>query len=314
MIMAPKLPGSSRENREIEPAGHRTGGAGLTSRHIWDSFCCMKGRLNGWRWRGAGVGLFLAIVLSLGGCTTVPETGRRAFTIMPESQMTSMGANAFAEVKRSSPLITSGERYEMIQRVGHRLARVVAVDMPNGAWEFIYIDEAQVNAWAMPGGKIAVYDGLFKVVEDENELAFILGHEIAHVTARHANQRISQGILVAAGGVGLDQAMRNRSSADRNLILALYGVGTTVGVMLPYSRSHESEADYIGLLYMARAGYDPRVAPAVWGKMARESRGGPPEWLSTHPSHYRREEDLRNAMPVAMEEYRRALAADGRSL
>lgn len=265
-------------------------------------------------WTGLRGGFFAFSMAFLAACTTVPETGRRALTLMPESQLKSMSASAFAEVKRTSPLITSGERYEMIQRVGHRLASVVGEDLPNADWEFIYIDEEQVNAWAMPGGKIAVYDGLFKVTETEDELAFILGHEIAHVTARHTNQRVSQALLIAAGGITLDVAMRDRSSSQRTTILALYGVGTTVGVMLPFSRSHESEADYIGMIYMARAGYDPRVAPGVWSKMARESRGGPPEWLSTHPSHQRRERDLREAMPVAMEEYRRALAAQGRSL
>ncbi|MFP4351845.1 MAG: M48 family metallopeptidase [Puniceicoccaceae bacterium] len=244
-----------------------------------------------------------ACLLLLGGCYTVPETGRSSFTLLPESQVVGMGLSSFEEIKANSPLITSGRNYEMIQRVGRRVAGVVGGAVPAADWEFIYIDEDQVNAFALPGGKIAVYDGLFDVVENEDELAFIIAHEVAHVTARHANQRLSQAMVLAGIGVGVGYAIEDLDPAEKQIVMAAYGLGGTLGVALPYSRMHEREADYIGLLYMARAGYNPAVAPGVWEKMAEDSPGGPPAWLSTHPSHGDRARRLRESMPEAEREY-----------
>ncbi|MGE9290530.1 MAG: M48 family metallopeptidase, partial [Puniceicoccales bacterium] len=146
------------------------------------------------------------LVILLSSCYTVPETGRSSFTLLPESQVKSMGISSFEEIKETAPLITSGRNYEMIQRVGTRIANAVGNDIPNAEWEFIYIDEDQVNAFALPGGKIAVYDGMFDVIDSEDELAFILGHEVAHVSARHANQRLSQAMVLAGIGVGVGYA------------------------------------------------------------------------------------------------------------
>jgi len=246
--------------------------------------------------------LLLSVFLS--GCHTVPETGRSAFTLLPESQVKGMGLSAFEQIKQESPLITSGRNYEMIQRVGRRIADAVDKDMPDADWEFIYIDEDEVNAFALPGGKIAVYDGLFEVIGNEDELAFILGHEIAHVTARHANQRLSQAMVIAGIGFGGSYLIEDLDSSEKQLIMAAYGLGTTVGIALPYSRLHESEADFIGQMYMARAGYNPAFAPGVWQKMAEASPGGPPEWLSTHPSHGNRTERLEESLPQAEKIYR----------
>ena len=243
-------------------------------------------------------GLFLA------GCHTVPETGRSALTLLPESQVRGMGLSAFEEIKANAPLVESGRNYEMIQRVGRRIARVVDGGVPAEQWEFIYIDEDQVNAFALPGGKIAVYDGLFEVIDSEDELAFILGHEVAHVTARHANQRLSQAMVIAGIGVGVGFAIEDLDPAEQQLVFAAYGLGSTVGVSLPYSRLHETEADVIGQLYMARAGYNPAVAPGVWEKMEEASPGSPPAWLSTHPAHGDRAERLRENLPEAEREYR----------
>ncbi len=249
----------------------------------------------------------LATLLFLSGCYTVPETGRRSLSLMPEASMAALGRQSFSAVKQEVDLIRSGEQYEMVQRVGRRMVEVVGDRVPHADWEFILIDDDSVNAWAMPGGKIGVHTGLFKVAETEEELAFIIGHEIAHVTARHANSRISQALLIAGIGVGVNYSIRDMGQAEQALIMGLYGVGTTVGVALPYGRSQESEADYMGMIYMARAGYDPRVAAGVWRKMESASPGGaPPEWLSTHPSHNRRARDLREALPRAIKEYERA--------
>jgi len=248
----------------------------------------------------------LTLILLLTGCHTVPETGRSAFTMVPEAQVISMSQSSFAEVKANEPLITSGERYEMIQRVAKRIQNAASSDMPNAQWEVIYIDEPQVNAWAMPGGKIAIYDGLFDVIDTEDELAFIMGHEVAHVTARHSNQRLSQAMLLAGLGIGVNYSIRDLDPSNQQLILALYGVGSVVGVALPYGRMHEREADFIGQIYMARAGYQPSVAPGVWEKMNKAQPGGPPAWLSTHPSHEERARLLRENLPRAQQEYERA--------
>jgi len=255
--------------------------------------------------------LVLLSVVLLGGCYTVPGTGRSSFTLLPESQVESMGVSSFEEIKSSAPLITSGRNYDMIQRVGNRIANAVGSDLPNADWEFIYIDEDQINAFALPGGKIAVYDGMFEVIDNEDELAFILGHEVAHVTARHANQRLSQAMVLAGIGIGVGYAIDDLDSSEQQLILAAYGIGTTVGIALPYSRLHESEADFIGQLYMARAGYNPEVAPGVWEKMAKASPSGVPGWLSTHPTHGDRSEALRQSLPRAKQEYRNSRYVTG---
>lgn len=250
--------------------------------------------------------LLLALMALMTGCHTVPETGRSAFTMLPESQVIGMSQSSFEQVKATAPLITSGERYDMIQRVARRIQDAASSDMPNAQWEVIYIDEPQANAWAMPGGKIAIYDGLFDVIDTEDELAFIMGHEVAHVTARHSNQRLSQAMLLAGLGIGVSYSIRDLDSSSQQLILALYGVGSAVGLALPYSRMHEREADFIGQIYMARAGYDPSVAPGVWEKMSAAHSGGPPAWLSTHPSHEDRARLLRENLPRAKQEYQRA--------
>ncbi len=220
--------------------------------------------------------------------------------------MAGLGASGFNDVKRSSKLITSGERYEQVQRVMKRIVSQTGSDIPHAQWEAILIEDDSINAWAMPGGKIGVNTGLFRVTQTEDELAFVMGHEVAHVAARHASQRISQALLIAGVAVGLDLATRDWESGDRAILLGLYGIGTTAGVALPFSRANEREADYIGLLYMARAGYDPRVAPGVWGKMAAAGGASLPQWLSTHPSHEDRERRLNEWMPEALLEYERA--------
>lgn len=257
---------------------------------------------------GAGkVVVFPVFLMVLVGCYTVPETGRSSFTLLPESQVVNMGVSSFEEVKANSPLITSGTRYETIQRVGRRIQEAVGPDVPAADWEFIYIDEDQANAWAMPGGKVAIYDGLFDVIDTEDELAFIMGHEVAHVSARHANQRLSQAMVLSGVSIGVGYSIQDMSPTEQELIMGLYGVGSTIGLALPYSRVHEREADEIGQIYMARAGYDPSVAAGVWEKMNAASPGGSPAWLSTHPSHSQRAESLRETLPRAQEEYERSL-------
>jgi predicted Zn-dependent protease len=185
-----------------------------------------------------------------------------------------------------------------VERIGVRLAR--AAERSDYRWEFSVIDEKQVNAFALPGGKVAVYTGIFPVAEDSDGLAVVMGHEIAHVIARHGAERMSQGLAAELGANVLGAAVGGGPSA--NLVLAAYGLGAQLGVLLPYGRTQESEADHIGLILMAQAGYDPRAAIGFWQRMAGASRGGsPPEFLSTHPSHETREQQIREWLPEALQ-------------
>lgn len=244
-----------------------------------------------------------ALSLFLGGCYTVPETGRSSF-ILPVDDV-GQGAAAFAEIKAKEKISRDPAANERVRRIGLRIAQVVGQDLPGAAWEFVVFDAPDtVNAFALPGGKVGVYTGLLNLAASDDEVAIVIGHEIAHVTARHGAERMSQGILVAAGGLVLDHQTQGRKNHD--LMLAGYGLLSTGG-MLAFSRSHESEADYIGIRYAARAGYDPRAAVTFWQKMEKQSKGGRlPVFLSTHPSHDRRIGDLQRWMPEVLPIYQNA--------
>jgi predicted Zn-dependent protease len=181
------------------------------------------------------------------------------------------------------------------------------VDVPGTDWEFVVFDKSEPNAFAMPGGKVGVNAGLIELAnEDEDEIAAVIGHEVAHVAKRHSNKRMSQGVGVALGGILLDTAMRNKSSSDRALARGAYGVGATVGAVLPFSRSQEREADDLGLIYSAKAGYDPRASIRFWQKMMSKSKRKMPQFLSTHPDSGKRIEFLKSRMPYAMALYKNA--------
>lgn len=244
-----------------------------------------------------------ALSLFLGGCYTVPETGRSSF-ILPVDDV-GQGAAAFAEIKAKEKISRDPVINERVRQIGLRIAQVVGQDLPGAAWEFVVFDAPDtVNAFALPGGKVGVYTGLLNLAASDDEVAIVIGHEIAHVTARHGAERMSQGILVAAGGLVLDHQTQGRKNHD--LMLAGYGLLSTGG-MLAFSRSHESEADYIGIRYAARAGYDPRAAVSFWQKMEKQSKGGRlPVFLSTHPSHDRRIGDLQRWMPEVLPIYETA--------
>ena len=250
--------------------------------------------------------IFLAIVGAFSGirCTTVTETGRTALNIMPESQLQSMSLQAFEKMKAETKVSTNPTYTAMVERLGRRISQVVAEDFPNTDWEFVVFEDKQVNAFAMAGGKVGVYTGLIDLADSEDELAVVIGHEIAHVTARHSNERISQQMLAQGIGAALMLGTRDVEKDQQALILAAYGAGSQFGVMLPYSRLHENEADEIGLYYAARAGYDPRAAITFWEKMGQQKGGkAPPEWASTHPSDQTRLRKLKEIMPTAIEMY-----------
>lgn len=257
------------------------------------------------------LGVALALLASsalLGGCYTVPETGRRSLNLLSPSQELAMGASAFGEIKAQGKISTDEQKSASVRRVGQRIAKVVGADIPDAEWEFVLFDDDSVNAFALPGGKVGVHTGLFKVAQSDDDLAVVMGHEIAHVAARHGAERVSQSVLIAAGGVALDMALKDKDSEQRSIALAAYGLGSTVGVMLPYSRLNESEADEIGMVYSARAGYDPRAALRFWTAMKENSEGAgkPPEWLSTHPSDDTRIKKLEALMPRMLEIYEKA--------
>ncbi len=250
--------------------------------------------------------LFLGIILWFSGCHSVPHTGRSALHLVPTKQLTSIASMQFERLKREVPISRDANYNAMLRRVGERIAYVAALDMPNAQWEFVVFDDPeQVNAFAMPGGKVAVYTGIFKVAKTENDLAVVVGHEIAHVSAGHGNERVSQQLLAGGGAMALQLGIEDLDSLDQQMLMAAYGAGSTMGLILPYSRKHEIEADEIGLIYAAKAGYDPRAAIGFWERMEAQKTGfTPPELLSTHPSDSNRIGKINALMPKAYEIYK----------
>lgn len=236
-------------------------------------------------------------------CKTVPFTGRRNLVLISADQESQMGLDAYKDALSKAELSKDPAQVALVKRVGERLA--AAADRPDFQWEFNLIqDDKTVNAWCLPGGKVAVYTGLLPVAKDEAGLAVVMGHEIAHALARHGAERMSQGLMAQAGGVLVDvaAAMANKPVQTRQLYQQAYGAGVQVGALLPFSRAQESEADRIGLILMAKAGYDPEAAVGFWGRMAQTGGGGGEglgKYLSTHPSHGDRIKQIQERLPEA---------------
>jgi predicted Zn-dependent protease len=260
--------------------------------------------------------LILVAVISLfNGCATVPVTGRKQLSLVSPSEINAMSAQQYQEVIKKGPLSTNQEQTELVRRVGVRIQKAVEQYMAQkGAsnqltgynWEFNLIqDDKTVNAWCMPGGKVAFYTAILPICKDELGVAVVMGHEIAHAIANHGAERMSQGLLAEFGMSTLSVAMGQNPTATQQIFMQAVGMGTNVG-MLKFSRSHESEADHMGLIFMAMAGYDPNGAPAFWERMTALSGGQqPPEFLSTHPSHETRIKDLQEWIPEAMQYYKK---------
>jgi predicted Zn-dependent protease len=232
--------------------------------------------------------------------------------ILSDEHLAKRSKSQFSQMKKSEPISRNGSHKAMIERIGKRIAGVAQVDLPGTEWEFVLFEKNAPNAFAMPGGKVGVNSGLIALANgNEDEVAAVIGHEIAHVAFRHSNKRMSQAMGIALGGVILNTAMRNKSSNDRLLATGAYGVGTTVGMALPFSRSQEREADHRGLFYAAMAGYDPRAAISFWKKMQERKKRKMPQFLSTHPNPGNRIEFLESNMAHALGLYKEAKLARG---
>jgi predicted Zn-dependent protease len=260
----------------------------------------------------------LAFLLSLSfilfSCASVPVTERRGLHLVPDSELTTMSYQEYNNVLKKSKLSTDMAKVSMVRRVGQRIATASEQllvekghgdDIRNYKWEFNLIeDDKTVNAWCMPGGKVAVYTGLLFISQDENGLAVVMGHEVAHAIAKHGNERMSQGLLAQFGAIGLSVALAGNPGVTSDIFMQAYGVGAQVGFLLPYSRVQESEADHIGLILMAKAGYDPRGAVVLWQRMNAKGGARPPEFLSTHPAPESRIRNIESLIPEAMQVYK----------
>lgn len=251
----------------------------------------------------------------LSGCTEIEITGRKQLILVPHSTMHSMSFQSYSEFLSQHKLSTNAGQTNMVKRIGGSIQNAVEQycktnnieDRLEGyEWEFNLVEDPNVNAWCMPGGKVVVYTGILPIAQGETGLAVVMGHEIAHAFAKHGAERMSQRLVVEMGGMALSTALKDRPEQTKNLFMQSYGIGTQVGVLLPYSRTHEKEADHLGLVFMAMAGYNPQEAISFWQRMAAQKTGAqPPEFLSTHPASETRIQNLKDLLPDAMQYYKK---------
>jgi len=258
--------------------------------------------------------ILISFIAVLAACSTVMITGRKQFNIVSDSEILSASAAAYSDFIKTAPISKDAKNTAMVKNVGNAIAAAVekymrengkSADLRNYSWEYNLVQSSEVNAFCMPGGKIVVYEGILPLTQNETGLAVVIGHEVAHAVAKHSNERMSQQIAVQLAGLGTDVLLSQKSEATRNAIGTLYGIGSQVGVILPYSRTHELEADRLGLIFMAMAGYDPNQALSFWQRMSANSSGKPMEFLSTHPSDKTRIAKLQECLPEAMKYYKK---------
>ena len=256
--------------------------------------------------------VLIALIFLLAACATVPLTGRKQLNLIPDSQMNAMSFQQYDQVLAESSLSKDASETAMIKRVGARIQKSVEHYLADHgqlshidgyAWDFNLIESDQINAWCMPGGKVAFYTGILPVCEGETGVAVVMGHEIAHAIAEHGSERMSHSMMVQMGEMALNEAVKNEPEETRALYMSAFAVGSQYGAMLPFSRQHESEADHMGLIFMAMAGYDPREAPVFWQRMASLGGEKPPEFMSTHPADETRVRQLNEWMPEALKYY-----------
>lgn len=259
------------------------------------------------RWMGAWVALML-----LAGCSSVPLTGRKQVLLVSDQEVLSSSLTQYNDYIKTATKSSNAKQSAMVTRVGQKIAAAteqylrqngLESEVKNFAWEFNLVKDQQLNAFCMPGGKIVVYEGLLGIVGSDDELAVVVGHEVAHAVAKHSNERMSQQLMAQYGAAILGQAVSNRSTAVQQLATSVYGIGAQYGVMLPFSRKHESEADYMGLVFMTMAGYNPDVAVGFWQKMSAGGSGSVPEFMSTHPSDATRIAEIKRWLPEIKAKY-----------
>ncbi len=262
-------------------------------------------RRMGWKVRLIPIVLFAmyGLYYYVSNQETVPMTGRSQLVDMTREQEMSLGLESYMEILRQSQVLQQGKEVGLVRQIGKDLAKAAADVDPGFEWEFNVIRSEQANAFALPGGKTAVYTGLLPVAQNADGLAVVMGHEIAHAIARHGAERMAYQKLVQIGSMAATVALGDLDYQTQRMVMGALGVGTQYGILLPFSRDHESEADYMGLLFMARACYDPREAPKLWERMGQMSQGQQPaEFMSTHPSHQTRIQQFQEWMPEALEE------------
>jgi len=257
--------------------------------------------------------LLLAVSIFTNSCSTVPVTGRNQLSLIPASQLMSMSFAQYDEFLKENKVSKDVKQTALIKRVGLKIQKAVeeyfkmkniSGHLKGYSWEYNLVENEQVNAWCMPGGKVVFYTGILPICKDEAGIATVMGHEIAHAIAEHGGERMSQGLLVQLGGMGLQVALENEPELTQQIAMTAFGIGSQLGVMLPFSRLHESEADHMGLIFMAMAGYNPNASVNFWQRMAAQGGETPPEFLSTHPSNETRINDLKKLIPEAMQYYK----------
>jgi predicted Zn-dependent protease len=239
------------------------------------------------------------------GCSTVPETGRTQLNLISSSEEMQLGLTSFNKMKAEVPVSKDAVKNALLQKVGRRIAAVA--QLPGAQWEFVLFDSKEANAFCLPGGKVGVYAGILPITKDEAGLATVIGHEVAHAVAKHGAERISEALLLQTGGVALGAALSSYTPETQALAATAYGLTAQLGRELPHSRKQESEADHIGLLYMARAGYNPEAAVAFWQRFAEYNRArgdATPSFLRTHPLDSKRIDDIRARLPEAKSQLR----------
>ena len=258
------------------------------------------------------VSVWLSMLLFLAACSSVPLTGRKQMLLVSDSEVLSSSLTQYSDYMKTATKSTSKNGSVMVTRVGKKIAAAteqylknngLESEIKNFSWEFNLVKDDQVNAFCMPGGKIVVYEGLMQLVDSDDELAVVVGHEVAHAVAKHSNERMSQQLMAQYGAQIIGQALSNKSAAVQQIGNSVSGLGAQYGVMLPFSRKHESEADYMGLVFMTMAGYNPEVAVNFWQKMSAGKSGATPEFMSTHPSDATRISDIQKYLPE-LEKYK----------
>lgn len=259
------------------------------------------------------IGTVLLIVGAV-ACSTVPITGRKQISLVSDTEMMAMSFSQYDQFLKENKLSTNKEQTEMVKRCGARIAKAVETFMAEKGWssqisgfewDFNLVEDDTPNAWCMPGGKVVFYTGILPLTENEEGMAVVMGHEIAHAIAKHGNERMSQQMAVQGLGTALAVAIDEKPEQTKAIYMTAFGLGAQVGVMLPYSRMHETEADKLGLIFMALAGYNPEAAIPFWTRMSQMGGQKPPEFLSTHPADETRIKDLKAYMPEALKYYKK---------